>query len=96
MISVDRRTSPLQHQALTVEIGVNYLRTIGISQSVSYLTLQGVLPDVIVRVTGPCHTRRKTHWESSVDEAALRRALGARPLLAEHAQAHTAPVKIAA
>lgn len=82
----DRRTSSRRNWALFVEIGVNYYRTIGTTQALQFMALHEISPEIAFRVTSVRQPRRQTRWERHVDESALRHALGARSLLAEHAQ----------
>ena len=77
----ERRTNGAQNCDLFVEVAVNYCRTIGRSEALSYLLERGVPANVAARVTSPEGVRRLTLWEQHFDEAALRQALGARPLL---------------
>lgn len=81
---VDRRCSQMLHWAFLVEIGVNYHRTVSTLRAISFMSGQGISPDVIARVTSSLGRRRLTRWEMQIDEAALRQALGARPLLPMH------------
>ncbi len=80
----DRRVSDHAQWDLIVEIGVNYFRTVGAAHAITFMVMNGISMEVVIRVTSAHHPRRKTKWELHVDEAALRQALGARPLLAEH------------
>lgn len=80
----DRRVSERRHWDLLVEVGVNYFRTVGTSQAIIFMQMNGISEEVVARVTSAEYLRRKTKWELQVDEAALRHALGARPLLVEH------------
>ena len=77
----DRRGSAPSQQDLLVDVGVNYLRTVGIAKAAPFLAAHGIPHEVIARVTSAQGPRRPTHWESCIDEEATRRALGARPLL---------------
>ena len=79
---IDRRTSELGHLALYFDVAVSYFRTIGPEKSLAYLHANGVQPAVAARVVGEVRGRRLTRWERQIDEAALRAALGVRPLLA--------------
>jgi hypothetical protein len=78
---LERRISSPKSCELDVEIGVNYCRTIGVTRALAFLAENGVPIDVALRVTSPGAERRVTLWERHVNEAALRKALGARPLL---------------
>lgn len=80
----DRRVSHHAHWDLIVEIGVNYFRTVSAAHAITFMEMNSISTEVIIRVTSAPHARRKTKWELHVDEATLRRALGARPLLAGH------------
>ena len=81
---IDRRVSNRHHWGLFVDVGVNYFRTVGTAQAVAFMQMNGISEEVITRVTSAYSVRRKTKWEFHFDEAALRHALGARPLLIEH------------
>jgi hypothetical protein len=78
---IERRNLCLQGMSLLVEIGVNYSRTISRQKALSYFFENSIPHDVVIRVLRDAEPRRLTRWECSIDEVALRRALGARPLL---------------
>lgn len=80
----DRRISESRESEFFVEIGVNYFRTVGTSAALAYLEAHSISPEVACRVTSRQQPRRRTRWECHLNEAALRYALGARPLLPEH------------
>jgi len=78
---MERRNLHLQGMSLLVEIGINYARTIGVHKALSYFADNDIPPHVVKRVLRHEEPRRLTKWECCADEAGLRRALGARPLL---------------
>lgn len=77
----ERRRDQCHQLSFYVEIGVNYFRTVSYDKATAFMFHNGVAPEVIARVTSLNSPRRKTKWEMHVDEAGLREALGARPLL---------------
>ena len=83
---VERRQRALEGWSFFVEIGVNYFRTVSEDKAVDFMRSSGVASDIIARVTAPHGLRRRTRWEMHVDEAALRQALGARPLLEKNSK----------
>ena len=81
---VDRRNLTVQDLALLVDIGVNYYRTLSTAKAYAFLEENEVPCHIIARVLNISGPRRLTHWECTIDEVGIRRALGARPLLSRN------------
>lgn len=79
----DRRGVGAGDTALKIDIAINYRRTIGTQCALDYLAAHGMPGHLTARIFCAPGKRRRTAWETVANEAGLRHALGARPLLEE-------------
>lgn len=77
----ERRATGVGDTALLIDIAINYRRTIGSQCALDYLAAKGVPGQLAARIFCAPDKRRLTTWERMPNEAGLRRALCARPLL---------------